>query len=67
MLAIAASETSADNENRPQPNSLKKVFNKNWTVVLTTNPHLQMGVESTPEMLCERHSRQWILSNKFML
>ena len=29
MLAIEASETSAKNKNRPQPNSLKKVFNKN--------------------------------------
>ena len=27
MLATAASETSADNENRPQPNNLKEVFN----------------------------------------
>ena len=36
-------------------------------VVLTTNPHLKTGVESTPESLCEKHFRQWILSNKFML
>ena len=28
MLAIEASETSAKIENKPQPNSLKKVFNK---------------------------------------
>ena len=27
MLAIATSETSAENGNRPQPNSLEKVFN----------------------------------------
>ena len=27
MLAIAASKTSAENGNRPQPNSLEKVFN----------------------------------------
>ena len=26
-----------------------------------------MGIESTPETLCEKHARQWILSNKFML
>ena len=32
-----------------------------------TNPHLKMGVDSTPETLCEKHFRQWILSNKFML
>ena len=28
MLAIEASEMSAKIENKPQPNSLKKVFNK---------------------------------------
>ena len=28
MLAIEASETSTKIENKPQPNSLKKVFNK---------------------------------------
>ena len=28
MLAIEASETSAKIENKPQPNRLKKVFNK---------------------------------------
>ena len=28
MLAIAASETSADNKNGPQPNSPEKVFSK---------------------------------------
>ena len=27
MLATAASETSVENGNRPQPNSLEKVFN----------------------------------------
>ena len=26
-----------------------------------------MGVNSTPEMLCEKHFRQWTHSNKFML
>ena len=32
-----------------------------------TNPHLKTGVDSTPETLCEKHFRQWIPSNKFML
>ena len=32
-----------------------------------TNPHLKMGIDSTPETLYERHFRQWIPSNKFML
>ena len=32
-----------------------------------TNPQLKLGVGSTPETLCEKHFRQWILSNKFML
>ena len=36
------------------------------TVVLTTNPHLETGVDSTPET-CEKHFKQWISSNKFML
>ena len=31
-----------------------------------TNPHLKTGVESTPETLCEKYFRQWILSNKFV-
>ena len=31
------------------------------------DPHLMMGVDSTPETLCEKHFRQWILSNKCML
>ena len=31
-----------------------------------TNPHLKTGVDSTPET-CEKHFRQWIPSNKFML
>ena len=34
MLAIAASKTSAENENKPQPNSLKKVFNKNKCIII---------------------------------
>ena len=29
-------------------------------VVLTTNPHLKTGVDSTPETLCEKHFRQQI-------
>ena len=29
-----------------------------------TNPHLKTGVDSTPETLCEKHFRQWILSKK---
>ena len=32
-----------------------------------TNLHLKTGVDSTPEKLCLKHFRQWILSNKFML
>ena len=32
-----------------------------------TNPHLKTGEDSTPETLCEKHFRQWIQSNKFML
>ena len=32
-----------------------------------TNPHLKTGVDSTPETLSEKHFRQWIPSNKFML
>ena len=32
-----------------------------------TNPHLKTGVDSTPGTLCEKHFRQWIPSNKFML
>ena len=31
------------------------------------NPHLKTGVDSTPETLREKHSRQWTQSNKFML
>ena len=31
-----------------------------------TNLHLKTGVDSTPET-CEKHFRQWIPSNKFML
>ena len=30
-----------------------------------TNPHLKMGVDSTPEIFSEKHFRQWIPSNKF--
>ena len=30
------------------------------------NYHLKTGVDSTPKT-CEKHFRQWILSNKFML
>ena len=40
--------------------------NKRETVVLTTNPHLKTGVDSTPET-CEKHFRQWTPFNKFML
>ena len=32
-----------------------------------TKPHLKTGVDSTPEPLCKKYFRQWILSNKFML
>ena len=32
-----------------------------------TNLHLKTGVDSTPETLYEKHFRQWILYNKFML
>ena len=35
MLAIAASETSAENGNRSQPNSLEKVFNSNYKDIIT--------------------------------
>ena len=31
-----------------------------------TSPHLKTGVESTPETLCKKHFRQWILSDKFI-
>ena len=41
--------------------------NKIKSVVLKTDPHLKTGVDSTPETLCEKHFRQWIPSNKFML
>ena len=37
------------------------------TVVLTKNPELKTGIDSTPETLCEKHFWQWIPFNKFML
>ena len=32
-----------------------------------TNPRLKTGVDSTPEILCEKHFRQWTQTNKFMI
>ena len=44
-------------------------YGRQWpemlTVPKTSNTHLY--IHSTPETLCEKHFRQWILSNKFML
>ena len=34
----------------------------NKTVVLTTNPHLKTGVDSTPETLCEKHFRTGVFN-----
>ena len=73
MLAIAASETSAKNENRPQPNSLKNAFNESsdssceslrqftiFCVELEVYLYIVYGVKPN-------HVQTWIVTVKLLL